>query len=120
MRRWIDELLVAFQFLTRLPAPGRPYQPGSLSRAAKFFPLVSLFVGVAASLLQRILAPHLNRALVAAIGSRPRLYRLGPGGKGSRWHSPVVLRWPEIAALGASGALARGLAALMHPSKRQR
>ena len=63
---------------------------------------------------------RLNRALVAAIGSRPRLYRLGPGGKGSRWHSPVVLRWPEIAALGASGALARGLAALMHPSKRQR
>jgi adenosylcobinamide-GDP ribazoletransferase len=67
MRRSIDDLLGAFQFLTRVPVPRTSCQPDSLSRSAKFFPLVGLFIGLAASLLQRILSPHLNRALVAIV-----------------------------------------------------
>ena len=67
MRRWMEELLVAFQFLTRLPIKNIPYDTGSLSRSAKFFPVVGLVIGVGASLLQRILTPHLNRPLVALI-----------------------------------------------------
>jgi adenosylcobinamide-GDP ribazoletransferase len=65
MRRWVEDLLVAFQFLTRLPISRISYQPDSLSRSAKLFPLVGLVVGLGASVLQRVLAPHLNRALVA-------------------------------------------------------
>jgi adenosylcobinamide-GDP ribazoletransferase len=65
MRRWVEDLLVAFQFLTRLPISRISYQPDSLSRSAKLFPLVGLVVGLGASVLQHVLAPHLNRALVA-------------------------------------------------------
>ncbi|MGA8272466.1 MAG: adenosylcobinamide-GDP ribazoletransferase [Candidatus Sulfotelmatobacter sp.] len=67
MRRLLEELLIAFQFLTRLPVSRVSYQPDSLSRSAKFFPIVGLVIGAGASLLRRILAPHLNRALVALL-----------------------------------------------------
>jgi adenosylcobinamide-GDP ribazoletransferase len=63
----MEELLVAFQFLTRLPISGIPYQPDSLARSAKFFPVVGLVVGLGATALQRILTPHLSRALVALL-----------------------------------------------------
>ncbi len=63
----MEELLFAFQFLTRLPISGIPYGPDSLARSAKFFPVVGLVVGLCASLLQRILMLHLNRALVALL-----------------------------------------------------
>ena len=67
MRPWVEELLVAFQFLTRLPVSRISHQPGSLSRSTKFFPLIGLVVGLGASVLQHVLAPHLNRALVALL-----------------------------------------------------
>jgi adenosylcobinamide-GDP ribazoletransferase len=67
MRPWVEELLVAFQFLTRLPASRISHQSDSLSRSTKFFPLIGLVVGLGASVLQHLLAPHLNRALVALL-----------------------------------------------------
>jgi adenosylcobinamide-GDP ribazoletransferase len=67
MRRWVEELLVAFQFLTRLPVSRISHQPDSLSRSTKLFPLIGLVVGLGASVLQHVLAPHLNRALVALL-----------------------------------------------------
>jgi adenosylcobinamide-GDP ribazoletransferase len=63
----VEELLVAFQFLTRLPISSIPYQPDSLSRSAKFFPVVGLVIGLGASVLQHFLGPHLNQALVALL-----------------------------------------------------
>jgi adenosylcobinamide-GDP ribazoletransferase len=63
----MEELLVAFQFLTRLPISRIPYRPDSLSRSAKFFPVVGLVIGLGASGLQRMLTPHLSRALVALL-----------------------------------------------------
>jgi adenosylcobinamide-GDP ribazoletransferase len=67
MRRLVEELLVAFQFLTRLPISRVPYQPDSLSRSAKFLPVVGLAIGLGASALQHVLIPHLSRALVALL-----------------------------------------------------
>lgn len=67
MRPWVEELLVAFQFLTRLPVSRISHQSDSLSRSTKFFPLIGLVVGLGASVLQHLLAPHLNRALVALL-----------------------------------------------------
>ncbi len=63
MRRLVEELLVAFQFLTRLPVPRIGFQPDSLSRSAKLFPVVGLVIGLGTSLLQHILTPHLNHTL---------------------------------------------------------
>jgi adenosylcobinamide-GDP ribazoletransferase len=60
-----EELVVAFQFLTRLPMPSTAFEADSLSRAVKFFPLVGLVVGSGAALLQHVLTPHLNRPITA-------------------------------------------------------
>lgn len=68
MRRWLQELLAAFQFLTQLPLPsGVDFQPDALSRSAKFFPVVGLVVGLGASLLFHLLSPHVSRVLTALL-----------------------------------------------------
>jgi adenosylcobinamide-GDP ribazoletransferase len=67
MKRTFKDLVVAFQFLSRLPVPNLKFDSESLSRAVKFFPVVGLLIGVAASWLQRLLAPHLSRTLMAIV-----------------------------------------------------
>ena len=47
IRRLGNEIVVAFQFLTRIPMPSIAFEADSLSRATKFFPLVGLVVGSA-------------------------------------------------------------------------
>ena len=67
IRKWVEEILSAFQFLTRIPLPSPRYETDSLARAIKFFPLVGLVVGCGAALLHRLLIPHLSRSLVALV-----------------------------------------------------
>jgi adenosylcobinamide-GDP ribazoletransferase len=67
IRRLGNEIVVAFQFLTRIPMPSIAFEADSLSRAIKFFPLVGLVVGSGAVLLQRMLTFHMNRPLAAVI-----------------------------------------------------
>ena len=67
VRRLGNEMLVAFQFLTRLPIPRIAFEADSLSRATKFFPLVGLVVGFGAVLLHKVLMFHLPRPLVAVV-----------------------------------------------------
>jgi adenosylcobinamide-GDP ribazoletransferase len=61
------EVVVAFQFLTRIPMPSIAFEADSLSRAVKFFPLVGLAVGSSAVLVQKLLISHLGRPLVALV-----------------------------------------------------
>jgi adenosylcobinamide-GDP ribazoletransferase len=67
IRRLGEELVVAFQFLTRIPMPSIAFASDSLSRAVKFFPLVGLVVGSGAVLLQKLLTPHMTHPLVALL-----------------------------------------------------
>jgi adenosylcobinamide-GDP ribazoletransferase len=67
VRRTGVELVVAFQFLTRIPMPTIAFEADSLSRAIKFFPLVGLVVGSGAVLVQKLLISHLSRQLVALV-----------------------------------------------------
>ena len=67
MRRLGKEMVIAFQFLTRIPMPATNFEPDSLSRAIKFFPLVGLVVGLGAVLLQRIAILHFDRSLSALL-----------------------------------------------------
>jgi adenosylcobinamide-GDP ribazoletransferase len=60
-------MVVAFQFLTRIPMPSIAFEADSLSRATKFFPVVGLVVGSGAVLLQKMLRFHINLPLVALI-----------------------------------------------------
>ena len=65
LRKLGIEIMIAFQFLTRIPMPSIAFEIDSLSRAIKFFPLVGLVIGSSAVLLQKLLMPHLNRPLAA-------------------------------------------------------
>jgi adenosylcobinamide-GDP ribazoletransferase len=67
IRRTGAEVAAAFQFLTRIPTFSKTFEDDSLSRAAKFFPLVGLAVGGGAVLLQKLLLSHLSRALIAMV-----------------------------------------------------
>lgn len=62
-----SDFLAAVQFLTRIPVPRLPYDPGSLARAVKFFPVVGMAIGFAAALLHFLLAPHLPRLVTALL-----------------------------------------------------
>ncbi len=63
--RFAVDLVVAFQFLTRLPMPQVPFAPDGLARSVKFFPLVGLVIGAGAAGLEKVLAPHLGKPVVA-------------------------------------------------------
>jgi len=65
--RFAVDIAVAFQFLTRLPAPRVEFAPDGLARAVKFFPLVGLLIGLGAALLEKALAPHLDRQVSAVV-----------------------------------------------------
>jgi adenosylcobinamide-GDP ribazoletransferase len=67
IRRLGMDVVVAFQFLTRIPMPSIAFETDSLSRATKFFPLVGLVIGGGAVLLQKLLIPHLSRLFVALV-----------------------------------------------------
>jgi adenosylcobinamide-GDP ribazoletransferase len=61
------DIAVAFQFLTRLPLVELSYKPDALARAAKFFPLVGLVVGVGDAAVYRLLSPHLPAPIVTLL-----------------------------------------------------
>jgi adenosylcobinamide-GDP ribazoletransferase len=65
--RFAVDMAVAFQFLTRLPVPPVTFTPDGLARSVKFFPLVGLVIGSGAALLEKVLAPHLGRAVSAVV-----------------------------------------------------
>jgi adenosylcobinamide-GDP ribazoletransferase len=65
--RVLQDILIAFQFLTRLPLGRLPYEPNALSRSAKFFPVVGLVVGAAAAVLYRGLIAHLPSTVAALL-----------------------------------------------------
>jgi adenosylcobinamide-GDP ribazoletransferase len=67
IRRTGVEVVVAFQFLTRIPMPSIEFEADSLSRAVKFFPLVGLVVGSGAVVVQKLLISHLSCQLTALI-----------------------------------------------------
>jgi adenosylcobinamide-GDP ribazoletransferase len=67
MIRIFRDMATAFQFLTRLPLRSLPYDPNALSRSAKFFPLVGLFVGILGSVLYLLLIQHLPAAIAALL-----------------------------------------------------
>src|SRR5690242_9843932 len=67
MRGIVHELLLAFQFLTRIPIRGLPHQPEALARAAKFFPVVGLGIGLIAVAIHYLLVPYVPRQLLAML-----------------------------------------------------
>jgi adenosylcobinamide-GDP ribazoletransferase len=67
VRQIRSDFLAAVQFLTRIPMPYLAYDPDSLSRSVKFFPVVGLLIGSVAALLHLLIAPHLPRLVTALL-----------------------------------------------------
>lgn len=67
VRQTGSDFLAAVQFLTRIPMPDLAYDPDSLSRSVKFFPVVGFLIGSVAALLHLLIAPHLPRLVTALL-----------------------------------------------------
>jgi len=67
VRKTVNELLLAFQFMTRIPISGLPREERALGRAAKFFPVVGLAIGSVAVVIQRVLAARVQPQLLALL-----------------------------------------------------
>lgn len=67
MIRILHELLLALQFMTRIPIRRLPHRPGALARAAKFFPIVGLVIGLIAGGIHYFLMPYVSRPILAMV-----------------------------------------------------
>ncbi len=67
MRKTVNELLLAFQFMTRIPVSGLPREPRALARAAKFFPVVGFAIGLIAVAIQRVLVARVQHQVLALV-----------------------------------------------------
>lgn len=67
MGKTVNELLLAFQFMTRIPISGLAREPRALARAAKFFPVVGLAIGLIAAVIQRVLVARVQPQLLALV-----------------------------------------------------
>jgi adenosylcobinamide-GDP ribazoletransferase len=122
VRRLSVEVVVAFQFLTRIPMPSTAFEDDSLSRAIKFFPLVGLAVGSGAVLLQKLLISHLSRPLVALVVLIYLVLITGcfhedgladtADGFGGGWNKDQVLLVLKDSRIGSYGATALALSLL--------
>jgi adenosylcobinamide-GDP ribazoletransferase len=122
IRRLSEEVLVAFQFLTRIPTLSKTFEADSLSRAAKFFPLVGLAVGCGATLLQKLLLSHLSGALIALVILAYLMLITGclhedgladtADGFGGGWNKDQILAILKDSRIGSYGAAALVLSLL--------
>jgi adenosylcobinamide-GDP ribazoletransferase len=67
VRKTVNELLLAFQFMTRIPISGLPHERHGLARAAKFFPVVGLAIGLVAAGIERALAARVQPQVLALV-----------------------------------------------------
>jgi adenosylcobinamide-GDP ribazoletransferase len=116
MNRVFEDILAAFQFLTRLPLARLSYKPDALVRAAKFFPLVGLAIGAGSAGIYGLLSPHLPAAIVAFL--IVLFSALATGGLhedgladaadafGAGWNREQILGIMKDSRIGSYGALA--------------
>jgi adenosylcobinamide-GDP ribazoletransferase len=116
------ELAAAFQFLTRLPVPASQYTPDLLGRAAKFFPLVGLVIGVLAAVVHNLAARWWGVPL-GALATLTFLVLITGGfhedaladaadGFGGGWSRERVLEIMRDSRIGSYGGIAIGLSLL--------
>ena len=67
MKKTVNELLLAFQFMTRIPISGLPRERHALAQAAKFFPVVGLGIGLIAVAIQRALAARVQPQVLTLV-----------------------------------------------------
>jgi adenosylcobinamide-GDP ribazoletransferase len=124
--RVLQDLVLAFRFLTRIPLPGKAHGPGAVSGSAKFFPIVGLVVALGAIGLRRVLSGHLAPPIVAALVLAYLVVITGgfhedgladaADGFGGGWSKEKILEIMRDSRIGSFGALAIGLSLLIRHS----
>jgi adenosylcobinamide-GDP ribazoletransferase len=113
--RALRDLLLAFQFLTRLPA-GKGAHAGDLGRSCAWFPLPGYGMGLLVAGAARLAAPHLSAPLAAVLAVAALAWLTGGlhldgvadvfdglgGGQGDRERTLRIMRDSRIGALGAT------------------
>ncbi|MBO0910551.1 MAG: adenosylcobinamide-GDP ribazoletransferase [Acidobacteria bacterium] len=122
VKRLFEDLLAAFQFLTRLPVGPKKFCADSGARAVKFFPVVGLAIGLVGSLFSHLLVPHLNRILSALavltffVLATNALHEDGLAdavdGLGGGWSREQALSIMRDSRIGSFGAIAIALSLL--------
>lgn len=120
--RVVHDLILAFQFLTRIPVPGKHHGQGGLSGAVKFFPVVGLVIALGAIGLRRTLINHLPPLVVAVLVLAYLVVITGgfhedgladsADGFGGGWTKEKILEIMRDSRIGSFGALAIGLSLL--------
>jgi adenosylcobinamide-GDP ribazoletransferase len=121
-RQWLL-LLVAIQFLTKLPVPAAGELPqDALAESARFFPIVGAIVGLGAIGLDFLVRPHADRSvsvvlvLVYLVILTGGLHEDGladaADGFGGGWTKDRVLAIMRDSNIGSFGALAIGCSLL--------
>jgi adenosylcobinamide-GDP ribazoletransferase len=123
VRAALRDLLTAFQFLTRIPVPAAHFHTDSLAQSVRFFPLVGLFIGLAAGVLRLALARLLDPALTVAfvllflVMVTGALHEDGladaADGLGGGWNTQQVLAIMRDSRIGSYGAIALVLSLLL-------
>jgi adenosylcobinamide-GDP ribazoletransferase len=122
VRQIINEILLAFQFMTRIPISGIEHERGALARAAKFFPIVGVAVGLIAVVIDRVLAPYLRQQVLALVLITYLVLITGAlhedgladaaDGFGGGWTKEHILRIMRDTQIGSFGAVALVLSLL--------
>jgi adenosylcobinamide-GDP ribazoletransferase len=120
--RVLQDLLLAFRFLTRIPIPGKGHGQDVLSGAAKFFPIVGLVIALGAIGLRRALSSHLAAPVVTVLVLSYLVLITGgfhedgladaADGFGGGWTKEKILEIMRDSRIGSFGALAIGLSLL--------
>lgn len=116
MKSIFTDVLVAFQFLTRLPLPRVKYASDALSRSAPFFPVVGVVIGMAAWGVHSLLVSHLSAVVVAMAILLTTILITGAmhedgladaaDGFGGGWNREQILSIFKDSRIGSYGALA--------------
>ena len=123
MRRQLALLIVAIQFLTRLPVPAaRGLPPDALAESARFFPIVGAIVGLGAIAIDSLVLPRAGRnvsvvlILIYLVIVTGGLHEDGladaADGFGGGWTKDQVLTIMRDSNIGSFGALAIGFSLL--------
>ena len=116
MRRILEDMALALQFMTRVPIRFSGLNPARLSRASVWFPAVGLLVGGLSASAYALVSPHLGRTL--AVFSAVFLTVIVTGGLhedgladcadalGGGWTREDCLRILKDSRIGTFGALA--------------
>lgn len=117
MKRQVALLLVAVQFLTRLPVPwARDLPVDALAEAAHFFPIVGCIVGAGAVAINRLLVPYAGRSVIVVViliylviitgGLHEDAFADAADGFGGGWTKEQVLTIMRDSRVGSFGVLA--------------